>query len=110
VDPLKKALSRRRPFNMMREKASRPPVGLKTLRGGIRGIMKGYASTSRPRFKTFKDRRKKKRAVSENEKTRRIKSMIFLEHVKDRIKRISIDRPTIKRINVGILKKKLQKR
>jgi len=76
----------------------------------MRGIVKGYAKTLRPKFKRFRDRRKKKRAVSENEKRRRIVSMISLRHVRDKMNNASNDEPTARRINMGFLKKTLQKR
>ena len=78
--------------------------------GGVRGIVKGYAKTPRPKFRTFRDRRKKNRAVSRNEKKRRTVSIISLEHIKDRINNTSSENPTTRRISVGSLKNRLQKR
>ena len=80
------------------------------LNGGVRGIVKGYARTPRPKFRMFKDRRKKKRAVSRNEKERRIVSMISFEHIKDRMSNPSSENPTARRIGAGFLKNRLQKR
>lgn len=80
------------------------------LNGGMRGIVNGYVKTPRPKFKMFRDKRKKKRAVSRNEKERRIVSMISLGHTNDRINNISSEIPTARRISMGFLKNRLQKR
>ena len=80
------------------------------LKGGMRGMRKGYVRTLRPRFKRFKERRKKKRAVSENENRRRNASIVSLRHLSDKMNNASNENPNARRIYVGFLKNTLQKR
>jgi len=95
---------------MMSKKAIMPLIGLQMFKGGMLGIMKGYIRTLRPKFKRFNDRMKKKRAVSEKEKRRRIVSTSSLRQVRDKMNNTNNEDPTARRINMGFLKKTLQKR
>jgi len=106
----KRKFSRRSPFSMMSRKAIIPLIGLWIFRGGMGSIVKGYVRTLRPKFNRFRDRRKKKRAVSENEKRRRRVSTISLRDVRDKMSNASNDEFTATRIIMGFLKKTCQKR
>jgi hypothetical protein len=76
----------------------------------MQGTLKGYFTTSRPKFKTLKDSRRKKREESKNEKKRRTPSIISAGQIKVRINNTSKESPTKRRISVGLLKKRPQKR